>query len=198
MTAKKPAGRIDWPAVRAAWEGERKANDTSIARRFGVDRTTVMRRRQRERWRKIPDDVVRQAVKRHLDETGSNADLEVAAKAVDEEARRRASVIERHRGEWVRVQVIQQHAVKLKRQAKADGTGEEWIVDKADFEMCKVAKITAETLEIKQRAERKAHAIDDPDQLTPATVVRPKWVDVSDREIPGTEIPEKPKREGDK
>lgn len=72
------------------------------------------------------------------------------AEAIDAEATRRADVVQRHRDEWDEHKGIVDTAIGTK-----------------DFETAKLAKITAETLKIRQEAERKAWAIDT--QVAPVT-----------------------------
>ncbi len=70
--------------------------------------------------------------------------LKKKAEAVDRAADAKAAVILRHKAEW------EQHQQLIKQ-----------AVESGDFDAAKLAKITAETIKIRQEGERKAWGITD-------------------------------------
>lgn len=136
--------RYDWRIIRSEYEAG--MTQSGISRKYGVSRAAVSQRVRREGW------------KRH--ESGSDpgeesgADKQPPAPAgqcgVDLPAKNRSesdgrnAVIRRHREEWNRIRILIDDAVT-----------------EQDAEAAKLAKLTAETLKIRQEGERKAWGIQD-------------------------------------
>ena len=141
---KAPSRRrrvIDWEAIRAEYEVG--ATQSALARDHGISRTAIQKRIKAEGWTQDVEPAVQRKVAEKVAGVVAGCTPKKKAEAIDAEAARRADVIQRHRDEW------EEH---------------KGIVDKAvgalDFESAKLAKITAETLKIRQEAERKAWNID--------------------------------------
>ena len=144
MTAKKaPSGRrrIDWEQVRAEYEAG--ATQSDLSRKHGVSRTAIQKHIEAEGWTQDVEPAIQRKVAEKVAGLVAGCNPKKKAEALDAEAARRADVVQRHRDEW------EEH---------------KQIVDKAvgdrDFNAAKLAKITAETLKIRQEAERKAWSID--------------------------------------
>lgn len=140
---KAPSKRrkIDWEAIRA--EYETGATQSELSRRHGVSRTAIQKHIEAEGWTQDVEPALQRKVAEKVAGVVAGCNPQKKAEALDAEASRRADVVQRHRDEW------EEH---------------KQIVDKAvgarDFEAAKLAKITAETLKIRQEAERKAWSID--------------------------------------
>ena len=145
MTGKKApsSGRknIDWETIRA--EYETGATQSDLSRRHGVSRTAIQKHIEAEGWTQDIEPALQRKVAEKVAGVVAGCNPKKKAEALDAEASRKADVVQRHRDEW------EEH---------------KQIVDKAvwarDFETAKLAKITAETLKIRQEAERKAWNID--------------------------------------
>lgn len=169
LTAEK------WALARAKWEADPVLTDDAIAKEFGVSPQAVHKRRKAGGWVRNHDGLAKLAERAHAkaDElsrpqitvTPEQVQREVEAgfvplnqkveRAVDskraeaEDARvaARAQVLERHRSEM---------NASRKKVYEALQSG--------DFEKAKLAKITAEALQIIQTSERKAWALDAGEQ----------------------------------
>jgi hypothetical protein len=119
---------------------------TEVAAKMGIDRAAVSRRAKREAWSDGSDigDAVRRRVTERVTGIVTSRDPKKVAEAIDAEAARAAAVVERHRHE------LEEHAALF---AVAE--------IKANFEVGKSAKISAEMLAIRQKAERIAWNLDD-------------------------------------
>ena len=146
MTERKKApssGRksIDWETIRAEYEVG--ATQSDLSRRHGVSRKAIQNHIDAEGWTQDVEPALRRKVAEKVAGVVAGCDPKKKAEAIDVEAAKRADVVQRHRDEW------EEH---------------KQIVDKAvgarDFDAAKLAKITAETLKIRQEAERKAWSID--------------------------------------
>lgn len=141
---KAPSRRrkdIDWETIRAEYEAG--ATQSDLSRRHGVSRTAIQKHIEAEGWTQDVEPALQRKVAEKVAGVVAGCNPKKKAEAIDAEASRRADVVQRHRDEW------EEH---------------KQIVDKAvgarDFEAAKLAKITAETLKIRQEAERKAWSID--------------------------------------
>ena len=145
MTAKKaPAGRrgdIDWEKIRAEYEAG--ATQSELARQHGVSRKAIQNHIEAEGWTQDVEPAIQRKVAEKVAGVVAGCDPKKKAEALDAEASRRADVVQRHRDEWEEHKQIVDTAVGTR-----------------DFDAAKLAKITAETLKIRQEAERKAWSID--------------------------------------
>lgn len=139
---------IDWETIRAEYEAG--SNQSELSRRHGVSRTAIQKRIDKEGWSQDVEPVIQRKVAEKVAGVVAGCNPQKKAEAIDAEASRRADVVQRHRDEWEEHKRLVDTAI---------GTN--------DFEAAKLAKITAETLKIRQEAERKAWAIDA--QVAPVT-----------------------------
>ena len=137
-----PRRQYDWEAIRAEYEAG--ATMGELSRKHGVSKPAISKRAKTEGWIQDASEAVARLADAKVNGLVNTVNPKKRAEAVDQAADRRAAVINRHREEWVRHQAI---------------------IDKAiaenDFERAKLAKITAETLKIRQEGERKAWGIQD-------------------------------------
>lgn len=117
-----------------------------LSRRHGADKAAISRRAKKEGWAQTMTGAVERAVDAKLNGIVNTVDPEKRAAAIASAADEKASVILRHREEW-------------------DGQGRliAEAVEGRDMEAVKLAKLVAETLKIRQEAERKAWGIRDVD-----------------------------------
>ena len=138
------SARYDWESIRTEYEAGMTQN--GLSRKYGVSRAAVSQRAKREGW------------KRNESGSDSRDDANVVKQTPDPAGQCRAglraknrnesggkhTVIQRHREEWDKIRILIDDAVT-----------------EQDAEAAKLAKITAETLKIRQEGERKAWGIQD-------------------------------------
>lgn len=132
--------KVDWERIRA--EYETGATQSELSRQHGVSRKAIQNHIQKEGWQQDVTGAVDRLVEAKVVGVVAGCDPQKKAEALSAAADRKIAVIERHRAEW-------QAQEKLSRDA----------VEQEDFEKAKLAKITAETLKIRQEGERKAWGI---------------------------------------
>lgn len=117
-----------------------------LSRRHGADKAAISRRAKKEGWAQTMTGAAERAVDAKVNGIVNTLDPEKRAAAIASAADEKASVILRHREEW-------------------DGQGRliAEAVEGRDMEAVKLAKLVAETLKIRQEAERKAWGIRDVD-----------------------------------
>jgi hypothetical protein len=132
---------IDWETIRAEYEAQ--SSQSELSRKHGVSRTAIQKRIEKEGWTQDVEPVIHRKVAEKVAAVVAGCNLKKKAAALDAEAARRAQVVTRHRDEW---------------------DGHKGLVDRAlaakNFEDAKLAKITAETLKIRQEGERRAWGLD--------------------------------------
>jgi hypothetical protein len=136
--------RIDWSIVRAEYETGSSQSD--LARRHGVSRRAVQKHIDAGGWfaQDCEPAIARLAAEK-LARLAEPGDPEKRAQAVDAEATRRAGVVQRHRDEWDAHKALVDDAIAAK-----------------DIDAARLAKVTSETLNIRQVAERRAWSVDAP------------------------------------
>jgi transposase-like protein len=144
------ASRFDWEAIRAEYEAG--ATQSDIARRHGCSRTAIQKRIEAEGWLQDLEPVIERLTAAKVAGVVAGCNPQKKAVALATEADRRAAVALRHRTEWDSHQTIIDQA----------------LTDR-DFELAKLAKITAETLRIRQDSERKAWGLETTTKPEPAT-----------------------------
>jgi uncharacterized coiled-coil DUF342 family protein len=142
------ARNIDWEAIRADYEAG--ATQSELSRKHGVSRKAIQKHIEAEGWSQDLEPTIQRKVAEKVAGVVAGCDPKKKAEAIDAEASRRADVVQRHRDEWEEHKNLVDKAIGTK-----------------DFDTAKLAKITAETLKIRQEAERKAWAIDA--QAAPVT-----------------------------
>ena len=136
------AARYDWETIRAEYEAG--ASQSELARRHGVSRKAIQKHITAEGWAQDISGTLDRLTEAKVVGVVAGCDPKKKAAALDRAADAKAAVILRHKEEW------EQHQ-QLIRQA----------VESGDFDAAKLAKITAETIKIRQEGERKAWGITD-------------------------------------
>lgn len=136
------AARYDWETIRAEYEAGSTMGE--LSRKHGVDKAAISRKAKKEAWLADLSEVVNKRAEAKVNGLVNAVDPKKKAEAVDRAADAKAAVIMRHKEEW------EQHQ-QLIRAA----------VESGDFDAAKLAKITAETIKIRQEGERKAWGITD-------------------------------------
>ena len=136
------AARYDWETIRAEYEAGSTMGE--LSRKHGVDKAAISRKVKKEAWLADLSEVVNKRAEAKVNGLVNTVDPKKKAEAVDRAADAKAAVILRHKAEW------EQHQ-QLIRQA----------VESGDIDAAKLAKITAETIKIRQEGERKAWGIQD-------------------------------------
>jgi hypothetical protein len=139
-----------WETIRA----EREATGASfptLSAKHGVSHQAIQKRAKDEGWHDGQDsaEAIRRRVADKVAGVVAGCNPQKRAEAIDAAASTVASVVERHRSEWGMIADLQAEAMDV-RHANPD----------VAFARAKFAKITAETLAIKQTNERKAHGLE--------------------------------------
>lgn len=132
--------RFDWEKIRAEYEPG--CTQADIARRYGCSRTAIMKRIKKEGWLQDVTQAVNRLTAAKVAGVVTGCNPQKKAAAIDAAASRKAQVIERHKAEWAEHQQLITKAVEDK-----------------DFNMAKLAKITSETISIRQAGERRSWGI---------------------------------------
>ena len=144
------AARYDWETIRA--EYETGATQSDLSRRHGVSRKAIQKHILAEGWVQDVSEAVNRLAAAKVAGIGASCDPVKKAAALDRAAEQKAAVIRRHKEEWDRHKVIMDEALANN-----------------DFNAAKLAKITAETINIRQAGERKAWGIVETDVRPAAT-----------------------------
>lgn len=136
--------RYDWEMIRAEYEAG--ATMGELSRKHGADKAAISRRAKKEGWTADLSEVVNRRAEAKVNGIVNTVDPQKKSAAIDAAADAKAAVMRRHKEEWNRHQQIIDEALAA-----------------GDFDKAKLAKITAETLKIRQEAERKAWGIRDVD-----------------------------------
>ena len=148
--------RFDWETIRAEYEAG--ASQSDLSRRHGVSRTAIQKRIRAENWMQDLSGTINRLTEAKVAGIVAGCNPVKKAAALDRAAEQKAAVIRRHKEEWDRHKAIMDEAL-------ANG----------DFNAAKLAKITAETINIRQAGERKAWGIVETD-------VRPQAVQKSEQD----------------
>ena len=142
-----------WIEIRA--EREAGASFGELAAKYGVSKTAIVKRANKEGWGDGTDvaDVIRRKVNEKL--TGTTVPADKKAQAIDAAAERAAEIVRRHQEE---TNAARERLYAGLKAHKAATTREEKVLA---FEDLKAAKIAAETLAIIQRLERVNWGLDD-------------------------------------
>lgn len=158
-----------WAEARVEWEDNPTMTLNYISQKYDIHRSEVTRRAQKESWTKTRQiEAINEAAHRIADAQGNPTNPNITqhtpkALSIERTATRiesvtaRAEVLDRHRKEWLDVEVMRKVALKAMKTAH----------DAKEYDAWKVAKMAAETaranlqvLEIKQNGERKAWGLD--------------------------------------
>lgn len=134
--------RYDWETIRAEYEAG--ASQSDLSRRHGASRKAIQKRIVAEGWTQDISGTVNRMAEARVAGVVAGCDPKKKAEALGRAADAKAAVILRHKAEWERHQALMDEAL-----------------DAGDFDRAKLAKITAETLKIRQEGERRAWGIQD-------------------------------------
>ena len=134
--------RYDWETIRAGYEAG--ATQAELARVHGVSRTAIQKRIRAEGWVQDISGTVNRMAEAKVAGVVAGCNPQKKAEALNRAAEAKAAVITRHQQEWDRHQALIDEALS-----------------EGSFDKAKLAKITAETIKIRQEAERKAWGIVD-------------------------------------
>ena len=123
---------IDWDAVRAEYEGVGKSQ-SALAKKYGVSRKAIQNHIATEGWQRDISQALQTATDVKVAGVVAGCDPKKKQKAIDAESTKRAAVTVRHRAEWDDHETLVNRAIKER-----------------DFDVAKLAKITAEALKIRQ------------------------------------------------
>lgn len=132
----------DWETIRAEYEAGK--SQSALAKQHGVSRTAIQKHIRAEGWTQDISETLDRLTQAKVAGVVAGCNPQKKAEALERAAGAKADVIRRHQLEW------SEHK-ELIRQALAD----------QNFEAAKLAKITAETLKIRQEGERKAWGLSD-------------------------------------
>lgn len=134
--------RETWADIRA--EREAGASFDTLAQRYGVSKTAIIKRAKAEGWSDGQDvgEIIRRKVTEKVTGAVTTGNPKKRAEAIDAAAERGAEVVRRHQAEW------EDHRARFGSVP-------------ADFEDGKLAKISAEMLRIRQEGERRAWGLDE-------------------------------------
>lgn len=147
------AARYDWEKIRAEYEVG--ATQSELARTYGCCRSAIQKRIEKEGWMQDITASVNRLTEAKVAGVVAGCDPQKKAEALDKAAQKKADVIAKHKQEWAKHQ-------KWIDEALANG----------DFNAAKLAKITAETIRIRQDGERRAWGIVDTDVRAQAEKIR--------------------------
>lgn len=138
-----------WAIARAKWEADPVVTFKDLAQEFGVSVQAVSKRAKDGGWVRRDDTLAQMAARAHakadklIDRQVERTVDSKRAEAEDQRVAVRAQVLERHRSEM---------NASRKKVYEA--------LQNSDFEKAKLAKITAEALQIIQNTERKSWGLD--------------------------------------
>lgn len=140
----------EWGEVRSRWESDPREGYTWIVSEMnlGVSDVAVLKRARKEGWAKKASlkTIVERAQARADEKVSRKVSGEVSTLTTSDAVDLRASVIEKHRDEWA------EHRETFTLPLL---TGEE-----SGLNMSRIAKMTAETIRIRQQGEREAWGLD--------------------------------------
>ncbi len=132
--------RYDWETIRAEYEAG--ASQSDLSRRHGLSRTAIQKRIRAEGWMQDVSGTINRLAEAKVAGVVAGCNPQKKAEALDRAADAKAAVMLRHKEEWTRHQTLIDQALEA-----------------GDFDKAKLAKITAETLKIRQEGERRAWGI---------------------------------------
>lgn len=136
---------VDWEVIRAEYEAG--SSQVALSKKHGVSRKAIQNHIAAEGWAQDVAPVIQRKVAEKVAGVVAGCSPEKKAAALDSAAERTAAVVTRHRDEWESHKQLLNSAINEK-----------------DFGKAKLAKITAETLKIRQDGERKAWGLDSGNQ----------------------------------
>ena len=151
------ASVYDWEAIRAEYEAG--ASQSALAKKYGLSRKAIQNHIRAEGWVQDVSEIIQRITEAKVAGIVAGCDYKKKAEALDRAADAKAAVVQRHKREWDEHQAMIVEAIEHR-----------------DFELAKIAKITAETLRIRQDGERRAWGLADKPERTDATPIRITWL----------------------
>lgn len=149
------AAKYDWETIRAEYEAGSTMGE--LSRKHGVNKAAISRRAKREGWLQNASVSINRLAEAKVNGLVNTVDPKKKAEAVDAAADRKAAIIKKHREAWPDIKSLNAKALAAQ-----------------DFELAKLAKISAETEKIIQDGERRAWGIsesaDDPQKVSEALI----------------------------
>lgn len=136
------SARYDWETIRAEYEAG--ASQSDLSRRHKVSRGAIQKHIMAEGWAQDVTGTVNRMAEAKVAGVVAGCHPKKKAEALSRAADAKAAVMVRHKEEWERHQALIDEALAA-----------------GDFDKAKLAKITAETLKIRQEGERRAWGIVD-------------------------------------
>ena len=136
------AARFDWESIRAEYEVG--ASQSDLSKRYGVSRTAIQKRIRAEGWVQDISGTVNRMAEAKVAGVVSGCKPQKNAPAIDTAREAKAPLNNRH-----------PRAMGRQQRRMDDALSE------GSFDKAKLAKITAETIKIRQDGERKAWGIVD-------------------------------------
>lgn len=149
--------RYDWEQIRAEYEAGSSQNE--LAKKHGVSRAAIQKRIAKEGWCQDISATLERLTDAKVAGVVAGSNPQKKAEALDRAAEEKAAVVQRHRDEWKQQEDLAAEAVSRR-----------------DFELAKLAKITAETIKIRQEGERRAWGLEKDDSDGNKTFIV-KWED---------------------
>jgi hypothetical protein len=161
--------RFDWEKIRAEYEVG--ATMGELAKKHGVSKAAISKHARAQGWTQDISDAVNRLTAAKVNGIVDTVNPEKRAEALSNAASAKAAVIARHKQEWENHQRLIDEALA-----------------REDFNAAKLAKITAETIRIRQDGERKAWGIVDTDvrPQTEKIKILPLYPEVMDIEAHDT------------
>ena len=137
-----------WGEVRAGREAGRTFPD--LAKQFGISYQAIQRRAKRDRWGDGRDvsGIIRRKVAEKVAGLVAGCNHKEKAEAIENAAVKGLEIVKRHQDDW------KDHHNNFTVKKMAD-----------DFELGKRAKICAEVLAIRQKAERAAYGLEEVQEI---------------------------------
>jgi hypothetical protein len=133
--------KFDWQQIRSEYEAG--SSQSALSKKYNVSRKAIQKHILKETWTQDLGKAINNAVQMKVAGIVTSCDFAKKAEAIDAEAEKRVEIVRNHREEWQSVRQLSREAAKEK-----------------NFEKAKLAKITAETIQIIQSGERKAWGLD--------------------------------------
>lgn len=130
----------DWEAIRAEYEAGSTMGE--LSRTHGVSKQAISKKARAEGWMQDASEMISRLAQAKVDGLVDTVNPKKKAEAVNHAADRKAEIMQRHRDAWPAIKKLNADAVSSQ-----------------DFDLAKLAKISAETEKIIQEGERRAWGI---------------------------------------
>ena len=134
--------KIDWEQIRAEYEAG--ATQSELSRQYGISRTAIQKHIEAEGWTQDVEPSIQRKVAEKVTGIVTGGNRKKKAEALEDAAAKGVAIVLRHQRDW------EAHHNSY----TVDGIAK-------DFEIGKSAKICAEMLAIRQKAERAAHGLEE-------------------------------------